>query len=136
MKSFILDSSVSASWVLKDETNDQAEEALNLLKDHEGLVPALWPMEMADVLVAAERKGRIRAADAARAVELLLSLPIQVEPGDVSTLRTARLLAREYGLSAYDACYLELAQRTGLALATLDRTLRKIAVESGVNLVI
>ena len=41
-------------------------------------------------------------------------------------------LARAYGLSAYDAAYLDLAMRERLALATLDGELRKAAKASGV----
>ena len=36
------------------------------------------------------------------------------------------------GLTAYDAAYLELAQRRRLPLATLDRALRDAATSAGV----
>jgi predicted nucleic acid-binding protein len=43
-------------------------------------------------------------------------------------------LAVRHRLTAYDACYLELAQRLRLALATLDMPLRNAAVAEGVSL--
>jgi len=105
-----MDCSVSASWFLRDETNEEARKILTMVEDHELVVPPLWPIEMANVLVIAERKKRITAADAARVVELFLSLAIEVEGGGLQNIRVLQLLAREYGLTAYDACYLELAQ--------------------------
>lgn len=86
-------------------------------------MPALWTVEMANVLVVAERRNRNTPTDAARAVELLTTLPILVEPGEMENLRSCRSIAREYGLSSYDACYLGLAQRLGLPLPSLDRNL-------------
>ena len=44
-------------------------------------------------------------------------------------------LARQHRLSFYDAVYLELAQREGLALATLDNELIKAAPPEGVRLI-
>ena len=42
-------------------------------------------------------------------------------------------LARRYRLSAYDASYLELALRQGIAIATLDDDLQKAAKKAGVK---
>jgi predicted nucleic acid-binding protein len=133
VKPFVLDCSVSASWCLKDASNDAAEEILLKLSRVEALTPPLWPFEMANVLTVAERRGRISPADASRAVEVLLSLPIRVEPGGIGDMERSRSLAREHGLSAYDACYLDLAQRYGIALATLDAALVRAARKSGVS---
>jgi predicted nucleic acid-binding protein len=43
-------------------------------------------------------------------------------------------VATQYQLTVYDAAYLELAERTGLPLATLDGELRKAALAAGVAL--
>jgi predicted nucleic acid-binding protein len=124
---------VSAAWCLSDESSEAAEKILYRLAGEKALVPPLWIAEMANVLVMAERRGRITPADASRAVELVLSLPIQVEFADLRTLNASRLLAREYELSSYDASYLEIAQREGLPLATMDRTLSMAARKCGVT---
>jgi predicted nucleic acid-binding protein len=131
---FILDCSISASWCLKDESNDEANQILDRLGDHQALVPSIWPMEMANVFVVAERRGRVSSADAARAVEILLCLPIEAERGDLEALSRIRLLAREHKLSAYDASYLDLARRTGFPIATLDHALQAAARKCGVSL--
>lgn len=134
MKRFILDCSISASWCLKDESNEEANRILELMSESEAHVPSIWPVEMANVLVVAERRSRISAADAAHAVELLLSLPIKADKGYLENFGTIRLLALEHKLSAYDACYLELAQRTGLPIATLDHALQTAAGKCGTPL--
>jgi predicted nucleic acid-binding protein len=41
----------------------------------------------------------------------------------------------KYGLTGYDAAYLELALRKGLPLASLDKDLNKAALRAGVALV-
>jgi predicted nucleic acid-binding protein len=91
---------------------------------------------MANVLLVAERRGRITASDAARAIELVQSLSIEIEHADFQSLNSCRLLAREFNISAYDACYLELAQRRGLPLASLDNALILAARECGVLLLL
>lgn len=134
MSRFILDCSISASWCLKDESNEEANKVLERLGEDDVLIPSIWPIEMANVLVVAERRGRISSADAARAVEILLSLPIQAERGNLENLGAIRIMAREHKLSAYDACYLELALRTGLPIATLDHALQVAARKCDVPL--
>ena len=44
-------------------------------------------------------------------------------------------VATKHSLTIYDAAYLELAQRTGLPLATLDGDLQKAAEAEGAALV-
>ena len=49
--------------------------------------------------------------------------------------RRLMTLARKHRLTAYDAAYLELALREGIALATLDAELERAARAEGVTLV-
>ena len=74
-------------------------------------------------------------AEADRFVELLGALPIVVEEVPLR-IAAAGLLsrAREHGLSAYDAAYLDLAVRKGLPLATRDSALRSACEKVGVSL--
>lgn len=134
MKRFVLDCSISASWFLVDESNDAAQAVLERLCEEEAVVPALWTVEMTNVLVVAERRHRILPADAARALEVISDLPIIVEPADFGTMKSCRIIAREHSLSSYDACYLEVAQRLGLPLASLDFKLIAAARKSGIPL--
>jgi len=127
----VVDSSVTGAWCLQDEHNDAADRLLATVTEHGGVVPPLWPVEMANILVMAERRGRITPADGERAVELLSHLPLTIEPADGDTLRRTRALAREHGLTAYDAWYLDVALRHALPLATFDRALEKAAQRAG-----
>ena len=136
MNRFVLDCSVSAAWFLQDETSARATNVFKKLRSEEALVPSLWPVEMANVLAVAERRGQISVADSQRAVELILALPIVIESDGRAILKRLGSVARQHGVSAYDACYLELAQRQGLPLATLDRSLTKAAKRSGIPLLL
>lgn len=135
MTGFVLDCSVAVAWCFGDETNPYSEAVLQDLADTGAVAPSIWPLEMANVLLVAERRKRISKAQSRRFVELLQTLPIAVD--DVSAARawdSVLSLAREQQLSAYDAAYLELAMREGLPLATLDGPLRKAARSCGVAL--
>ena len=135
MSGFVLDCSVTGAWCFEDEKNPVAEKALDSLATGIALVPAMWPLEMANVLLMAERRRRITRAHAIRSMELLRSLPIEVDESTPSRAMGEILaLAREQDLSVYDAAYLKLAVREGIPLATLDRALATAAKRCGVPL--
>lgn len=88
---------------------------------------------MANILVMAECKGRIIAADAKREIEILQTLPTVFATEDTySKMEDTRRVARKYNLSAYVACYLALAQRAVIPLARMDKGLLKAARTCGV----
>jgi predicted nucleic acid-binding protein len=98
------------------------------------MVPHLWGLEVANVLLVAERRGRISTEDVNRACTNLLSLPIAVDPvARDRALTTVLRLARLHGLTSYDAAYLELAIRHDLSIATLDAALTVAAESEGVE---
>lgn len=131
----VLDASVALSWAFDDEGGDVAPAVLRRLRSDEAVVPPIWPLEIANALVVAERKGRLTPARSARFTRLLLALPIALEPAERGRgLETNLHLARARGLSAYDASYLDLAMRYGIPLATLDGPLREAAEAEGVEI--
>jgi predicted nucleic acid-binding protein len=131
---FVVDASVALAWPFEDEASDYAVNVLRRLREDRGVVPPIWPLEVANGLLVGERRGRLSRAKAARAVELLCELPIVVDELDAETALGAVLdLARTHGLTAYDATYLELAMREGLPLATQDDALRSAAEQAGVD---
>ena len=133
---FVVDASLALAWHFEDEVSEYADRVLERLREDRTVVPSIWPVEVANGLVVAERRGRLSAARVARAVELLQELPIFVyELGAQLALGPVLDLARSHGLSAYDASYLELAMREGLPLATQDDDLREAAARAGVPLV-
>jgi predicted nucleic acid-binding protein len=130
---FVLDASVTLGWCFEDEAGEYADSALEALSDDTAVAPAVWPLEVANGLVVAERRGRLVPAQTARFCALLPALPIEVEPGGLTTTLALLVpLARDHGLSVYDAAYLDLAARRGLPLATLDARLRAAALAAGV----
>jgi predicted nucleic acid-binding protein len=133
---FVLDASVALLWLVP-QTNpsgmDYADATLNALKDSQAVVPSLFALEVANVVVKVETKGVVTEADAQRFISLLGHLNIATDQETMThALGDTLNLARRYKLSAYDAAYLELALRTGLSLSTLDADLAKAATSAGV----
>jgi len=129
----VLDSSVALSWFLPGEQTAQTDGLLNRVTLEGAAAPGLWPLEIANVLLIAERKDRISQAQRVRALNALELLPVSIDP-ETASRAGARIfdLATAHGLTIYDAAYLELALRTGLKLATLDVALARAAQATGV----
>lgn len=104
------------------------------LRQNDAAVPSIWPLEVANTLAMAERRGRITPADAAEFVALLDSLAVTVDPETRQHAFGRTLdLGRSERLSVHDASYLELAMRLGVPLATKDLDLAKAAIRLGVT---
>ena len=127
---FVVDNSVVMSWCFKDETNQYADAVLDKLSETTAIVPAIWPLEVVNVLLVAERRKRLKQADSVRFITLLSKLPIVVEHEWPEKMMTGLLaLGRAKNLSSYDASYLDLAMRKDCPLATLDKKLMEAAKE-------
>jgi len=133
---FVLDASLTLSWCFADESTPYSRSVLTALTNTWAEVPALWLVEVANVLAVNERRGRITAAISDEFLDKLAALDIRVEhPVPHIGGKSLLPLVRQYHLSAYDAAYLELAQRKNLSLATLDKELTTAAGQAGVALV-
>ncbi|MBC7227691.1 MAG: type II toxin-antitoxin system VapC family toxin [Thermoflexales bacterium] len=134
--SFVLDASVALAWCFEDEESAEAVEVLERLKRERAIVPALWFLEVGNALLSAERHGHLTPTESAYFLELLRRLPLQAEEIPPARILGEILsLARVHRLSTYDACYLDLAMRLGLPIATLDEGLRRAAEECGVEVI-
>lgn len=121
---FVIDNSIVMAWCFEDESSAIADVVLDSLRHAKAIVPAIWPLEVGNVLLVAERRGRLGEADSARFLSMLSSLPIYSEPETPQrAMSNIYALAREHQLSTYDASYLDLAMRQGVAIATLDKAL-------------
>src|SRR5438477_10917418 len=119
-EALVLDGSVAPVWGFEAEADDYAEAILDRMPGLQAHVPAIWHLEVANALLVGERRGRTTPADAARFLAILSAFPIAVDPETIARAWADTMhLARAHNLSAYDASYLELAIRRGLALATL-----------------
>ena len=129
----VVDASVAAAWLLDDERDLRADRALARLRAVGGVVPAICHLEVHNALLVAERRSRLRPADADRRIAVWRGLPLKTE--SPSRFDAVLGLARRRGLTFYDAIYLELAKSAGATLATLDRELLRAAAAEGVSVV-
>lgn len=133
MTSAIIDASIAVGWCLEDEASQAVDDLFEDIRDNGAIVPTLWFLEIANVLLQAEKRGRITPAGVAARLDLLSALPIVADQeAPTRAWRETLALARAQGLTAYDACYLELAVRRGAPLFTTDRKLAQAARQVGV----
>lgn len=67
---FVVDNSIVMAWFFEDETTKYTDAVQEMLINHRAFVPAIWPLEVANVLLVAERKKRISKADSVRFITL------------------------------------------------------------------
>tara|TARA_R110002110_G_scaffold415854_1_gene658265 strand:- start:3097 stop:3525 length:429 start_codon:yes stop_codon:yes gene_type:complete len=136
MTPIVLDNSVAMRWLLaSNKASDQryAESVLKSLTKAEAIVPNLWHLEAANVLLGALHRKDLEVSELERFTVQLEDLPITVDTSTASQVFGHTIsLAKAYRLSSYDAAYLELALRKGLPLATLDKDLLKAAKRADV----
>ena len=131
---FVLDCSVTMAWIFRDEATDATDRLREALLDTRAFVPALWPVETANALLVATRRGRIAPDEWPGIRAHLDALPIEIDRVSSSRASGAALdLANAHGVSVYDAMYLELAARMRMPLATLDRVLGAAGKAAGVD---
>jgi predicted nucleic acid-binding protein len=136
MTRFVLDASVALSWIFEDERSAYSDYVGELMKDGFAAVPVVWPLEVANALLVAIRRRRLREADGALLIGALDRLRIDIDRGVAleSLARTTLAVGLAHQLSSYDASYLELAMRRGLPLATQDARLASAAIAAGVDI--
>jgi predicted nucleic acid-binding protein len=134
---FVLDNSVTMRWCFEQTSTPYSDAILQKMDSGaEAVVPVLWLYEVVSVLAKAERKGSITPDKVDRFLDDLRSYSITVDQDNFDQIFTdVHRLAVQYGLTGYDASYLDLAIRKGFPIATLDEDLQKAAVASGVKLV-
>jgi predicted nucleic acid-binding protein len=135
MKALVIDGSTALGFLMSDEQAPEAMAALDALDSGvPAFVPAHWRLEVANGLVMAERRKRLTQADATEALQAVFSLPVEIDGETGRHVAGETIgLARQYGLTVYDAAYLELAMRHGATLATSDTRLAKAARAAGVT---
>ncbi len=132
---FVVDASVAFAWVYPSQASPKTDALLKLIESGTvAVVPPLWFLEVANGLLAAQRRKLITAVVRRQALEQLSALDLTVdETGARGAFDRTSVLADQYGLSVYDAVYLEIALRRRLPLGTRDRALLKAADRCGVQ---
>jgi predicted nucleic acid-binding protein len=134
-ETLVIDCSMAMAWYFKDEATPYTNSVRASLMTERAVVPVLWPLEVANVLLMAERRKCSNQTRATKWLRYLSALPIAID--DETPFRSfdhILNLARSHNLTSYDSSYLELTVRRGLPLATLDRDLKKAAQAVGVTL--
>ncbi len=132
---FVLDTSVTLTWALKDENNLYADSVLDALLTMQAMVPVIWTLEVANVLLVSERRGRLTNAMTENFLGLLRKLPITVETTSAGAISDHLIdIGRTYSITSYDAGYLELGLRENLPIASLDARMQSVMATVGVPL--
>lgn len=133
MERIVVDCSVALAWFFIDERDSHADAILQALAELEASVPSLWPWELANGLLIAERRGRISMNAVEQGLREIGQLRILVHERTPEPVAIVNL-ARRHGLTAYDAAYLDLALALAAPLATKGRALAAAAKKAGVEL--
>jgi predicted nucleic acid-binding protein len=129
----VIDSSVALAWCFEDEASPETDKLFERVLEYGAVVPGLWYLELSNVLLQAEKSGRISAGDIATRLDLIAELPISIDQQTtVRAWHEILTLARAQRLTTYDATYLELASRRGIPLLTKDEDLAQAAMRLGV----
>jgi len=127
----VFDCSVTLAWFLQDERTGFTDTAFDLLETSECWVPALWRLEFPNALLVAQKRGRLGREQRLEILDNAAQLALRTDTA-APDMRGLSALAERRGLTAYDACYLELAARMRFDLITLDRPLAEAAAAEGV----
>ena len=132
---FVIDASVALASCFEDERSEYTDAVLRALSTGElAYAPAIWPLEVLNGLLVAERRKRLKREDVNQVIRFLESFVIDLDDlGSLSLYGEDLRLARQGALSVYDASYIGLAQRRGLALATVDKRLAAAAQNFGIR---
>jgi predicted nucleic acid-binding protein len=133
--SFIVDASVGFAWAYQGQATLETDRLLNeVAAGATVVVPALWYLEMSNVLLIAQRRRRLTAIQRKAALEKLAAMQFMVdEEGTRHAFGKTSDLAEKHGLTIYDATYLELALRRSLPLASRDEALTNAAKQCGLK---
>ena len=133
LSGYVLDATVAVVWCFDDEGAPAAWALLERLRTESGHVPALWALEVGNILPGAEKRERITPARVVEFLAILADLDIRVDPDAPGrVLRDVLPIARARGFTTCDASYPELAMRLGLPLETEDRALARAAAATQV----
>ena len=133
---FVLDASVALSLIFEDEFSPYSDAMSEVMKRGQAVVPIVWPLEIANAILSAVRRGRVPETDAALLIGTIDRLWVNIDRGIApeSLTQATVTVGIAHKVSAYDASYLELAMRRGLPLATQDERLKRAAGAAGIDI--
>ena len=133
----VIDASVAVAWAIESEGSGSIDRLFERIGEEGAMVPRLWLIETSNALLMAERRGRISDEQLEGHLSDFERIRLTYDVWVARDLwRETLEFARRHRLTVYDATYLELALRTNLPLATLDRELAVAARREGVDVLI
>ena len=117
---WVVDASVAVKWVVPETLSANAERVL--ASEEELLAPDLLLVEAANALWKKTERREISAAEAGRALDVVLSSGLVIRPSR-PLLHRAVTLAGRLGHPVYDCVYLALAEQERATLVTGDERL-------------
>src|SRR5260221_10525114 len=131
----IIDASIAVAWCAQQQATPTTWAAAAIVSADGALVPAHFPTGLANSLLQLQKRNRLDQERIDSFAETFLDLDVEIDPTSArSALGPISALAQRFGLTIYDAAYLALALRTGLAIATRDQQLAEAAVAAGATL--
>jgi predicted nucleic acid-binding protein len=133
--SWVIDASIGFAWVHPDQATTETERLLQEIEaGTRVVVPMLWYLEVANGLLVLQRRRKLTSKERRLAMETLSGLNLIADDESYrAAFRKTSELAEKYGLSVYDAVYLETAMRRRLPLASCDQALLAAARRCGIK---
>ncbi len=129
---YVVDASVAVQVVSPEPLTVQATALFALLIGGQATfhVPELFYIECANIFWKKKQRGVCSESQAVQALSDLLALPLISTAHAVLTVDALKL-ALALDITAYDACYLALAERLAMPLITADQKLERKVAGSG-----
>ena len=105
---------------------------IRLTQGHDLISPDVLPFEIGNALTAMMKKGTLKKGEVASAWEAVQQIPVDLRPAEIES---ALRIATRSNIYAYDAYFLECADRLRSPLLTLDSGMVRIAKEMGITIV-
>jgi predicted nucleic acid-binding protein len=131
----VLDASLVIAWLATEELPAAGSGVYEALPLNVVLVPSHWPLEISNALRSRMRAGRMAIGDFHAVMDRLDQLSIELQPPiELDEIGPLAHFALTQDLTTYDAAYVQLAFRSKVPLATLDRAMRVVATRLDIPL--
>ena len=128
---FVVDTSAVIAWFIQDQATAYTNRLRERARREALHAPVMLPLEVVNVVWQLQKRRRLSARQADEIIVKATRLKIHVH-AEMIPMQTLLGIARNYDLAAYDASFIELAQRLGLPLAAKDEMLLAAARRAGV----
>lgn len=137
MDYIVLDASIALGLCFEDQIDATVLQCLEHLRKVPGVVTPQWHTEVAETLLAAERRKRILPTDREHFLNLLRALQLEIDhEGDNDAWGISFALATEHSIKIQDAQTLLLALRRKALLATCKPEVQRTAKKLGIGLIL